>query len=193
MRVLHVIAVLIGLVAGVFFIGAQFLPAQMEISRNGELCHSRARVFEALETPEQIAGWSLFTVDANLPVTHAENTGPGGWVRWSGDEGEVIEWRIVDSEPPRGIEYAINLDDEFAVSAAGRVRRADDGNVDLRMSLTMEPETTLGRWGMLLMSWAPGGDSLGSVGDALEKEIGNLRDFLAAEAGACDSGSATDV
>lgn len=182
MKVLHVIAILVGVVAGIFFIGAQFLPSQMEISRESELCHSQDRVFEALETPEQIAGWSLFTVDADLPVTHADDTGPGGWVRWSGDEGEVIEWRISDSDPPRDIEYAINLDDEFAVSAAGRVRRADDETANLRMSLTMEPETTLGRWGMLFMSWSPGGDS---VGDALEQEIGNLRDFLAAEAGEC--------
>lgn len=190
MRVLHVIAILVGVIAGIFFIGAQFLPAQMEISRNGELCHSRTRVFEALETPEQIAGWSLFTVDADLPVTHADNIGPGGWVRWSGDEDETIEWRIVGSNPPRDIDYIINLDDEFTVSASGRVDTRGDGNVDLRMSLTMEPETTLGRWGMLLMSWAPGGDS---VGDALEKEIGNLQDFLAAQAGDCSSKPATEV
>lgn len=190
MRVLHVIAILVGVIAGVFFIGAQFLPAQMEISRNGEFCHSQERVFEALETPEQIAGWSLFTVDADLPVTHADDPGPGGWVRWTGNEGEVIEWRIVDSDPPRAIEYAINLDDEFIVSAAGQVDKPDRENVDLRMSLTMEPETTLGRWGMLLMSWAPGGDS---VGDALEQEIGNLRDFLAAQTGDCGSSPATDA
>lgn len=190
MRILHVIAVLVGLAAGVFFIGAQFLPAQMEISRNGELCHSQTRVFEALETPEQIAGWSLFTVDADLPVTHADNAGPGGWVRWSGDEEETIEWRIVNSDPPRAIEYAVNLDDDLAVSAAGLVGKSSDGNVELRMSLTIAPETTLGRWGMLLMSWSPGGDS---IRDALEQEIGNLRDFLAAEAGECGLESATDV
>lgn len=182
MRVLHVIAVIIGVVAGIFFIGAQFLPGEMVISRDADFCHPRSRIFEALETPEQIAGWSMFTVDADLPATHAENAGPGGWVRWTGSEGEVIEWRIIDSDPPHRIGYAINFDDEFAVAAAGQLENPNGDNVDLRMSLTIEPESTVGRWGMLLMSWAPGGDS---VGDALEKEIGNLRDYLAAEAGEC--------
>ncbi len=190
MRILHVIAVLVGLVAGVFFIGAQFLPSKMTISRAGEFCHSQERVFEALETPEQIAGWSMFTAKANLPVTHAETAGPGGWVRWSGDEGEVIEWRIVDSEPPHGIDYAINFDDEFAVTAAGRVGKRDGENVNLRMSLNIEPESTLGRWGMLLAAWAPGGDS---AGDALDQEIANLKDFLRDEAGECDLESPADV
>lgn len=190
MKVLHVIAILVGVVAGIFFIGAQFLPAQMEISRNGEFCHSRARVFEALETPEQIAGWSMFTAKANLPVTHAETAGPGGWVRWSGDEGEVIEWRIVDSDPPHGIDYAINFDDEFAVSAAGRIEASDGGDLNLRMSLNIEPESTLGRWGMLLVSWAPGGDS---VGDALDEEITNLKEYLESVAGACGTEPVADV
>lgn len=188
MRVLHVIAVLVGVVAGIFFIGAQFLPGEMVISRNANFCHPRARVFEALETPEQIAGWSMFTVDAKLPVTHADDTGPGGWVRWTGSEGEVIEWRIIDTDPPRRIGYAINFDDEFAVAAAGELETQEVDNVDLRMSLTIEPESIAGRWGMLLMSWAPGGDS---VGDALEKEIGNLRDYLVAEAGECGPESVT--
>lgn len=186
MRILQAIGILVALVAGVFLIGGQFLPGHVEISRSEELCHSPERTFEALSHPSEIAEWALFTREADLPVSHSDQSGPGGWVRWSGDEGETIEWKIHDSSPVRSVDYRINLNDQIVVRANGRTEELNDGHTRLRMTLILEPGSISGRWGMMLMHWIPGDDDFQSL---LVEEIEGLRSYLVDQAGECEAGS----
>lgn len=181
MKVVHGIGIVIALLAGVVLIGGQLLPGKLEISREEHICHPPARVFEALSTPGQIARWSLFTREAEIPVTHGGAAGPGGWVSWKGDDSDSIEWRIEETDPPRTVEYVINLDDSVDVYASGNVRESED-SAEIRMTLRMEPETIFGRWGMMLMVWLPGNQSLS---DVLQVSIGHLQSYLAEEYGKC--------
>lgn len=175
MRVVQVIAVLVGLVAGIFFIGGLLLPTKLQIIKRGELCAPPARVFEALDTPAQIAKWSLFTREAKLPATSSDGSGAGGWVRWTSDDGKTIEWNITGQVPGREVDYAIHLGDGPVVMASGRVRATDGGRSSLALDMTLEPTSLAGRWGMMLIKWMPGTRSYGTM---LAGEIGGLKSFL---------------
>lgn len=182
MRIIQAIAILVGVLAGVFLLGGQLLPSKMVVERNGELCHAPEAVYQALSTPARIARWSLFSRKADIPVTHSDTAGEGGWVRWTGNEGDVVEWRIESAEPDEAVEYRIDLDREMTVSASGRLEILADDRTRLTMSLGIEPQTIAGRWGMMLMVWLPGGQSLK---DVLGEEIKNLRDYLGETEGEC--------
>jgi len=183
MRIIQAIAIIVGLLAGVFLIGGQLLPGRVEISRSGELCHAPERIHEALSTPDQISQWALFSREADLPVEHGDGPGSGGWVRWSGNEDEQITWKIRNSDPPHSVDYHINLDDELAVSARGTIETVEGADSRLRMTLILQPESISGRWGLMLIRWIPSDDDFKSL---LDEEIGHLRTFLAESAGPCE-------
>lgn len=189
MRIIQAIAILVGLLAGVFLVGGQLLPEKLVFVGSGEFCRTQSRVYEALSTPAQIARWSLFTREAGLPSTHSETGGTDGWVRWTGDgdDGDVIEWRITNVVPSRSVSYVIDLDGDMTVPASAELEPLPDDGTRLRLSITIESDSIGGRWGMNVLSWLPGSESLG---DVVDRELQNISAFFEETGGACPGESA---
>lgn len=185
MKIVQAIAVIVAILAGVFLLGGQLLPSKLVFVRHGELCHGPTPVREALETPSMIAAWSLFTREAELPVSHGGGPGPGGWVRWTGDDGDRIELQIDQPGDAGDVAYVLDLNGRMTIPAGARLEPVDGDGTSLRLSMTVEPETIGGRWSMMAMHWMPGEESLG---DVLAQEIDGLREYLAETRGECPSG-----
>ncbi len=165
MKMVKWIAIVVGTLVAVFFVGAALMPSSYKVERTTTIYAPAAKIYALIADPKAWTRWTVWNErEPNMKMAFkGEPSGQGARWEWEGKDGKG-NMEFTRAEPGKAIHYALGFP-EMGMSSRGALTLTPAGNAT-QISWTNEGDVgknPMMRWFVPFMDAVMGPDFEGGL------------------------------